>query len=357
MTLRITIDDIGSFPLPENVDKEKLEEIGLKLSLCEKVEERERGVFENVIEKIMDYKLKAGVDIPTYPQCRDMISSFMEVIDRSYLKFKPWVVRKRNSLLPELKLLRNYAYKFHLEHGHKLPLRLCITGPLELHLATVGPLIDESLLLNLGESVGRFLEAGIKASHHWEVKVISLDEPSLGLQPNLIAEEETLIKAWRKAVKIVRKRGIDVQIHLHSPVFTPTIYQVKGISIIGIECAEEPRNIYGIDRKELEAWDKFLRIGISRTNIFSLAMEYKKKVGVDVWKEKEKFVEMINVLESPSLIYKRLKKAYKLFGERIYYVGPDCGLSAWPTQKVAFQLLKNTVEGVKKFKEELGKGK
>ncbi|MCZ7397584.1 MAG: methonine synthase, partial [Candidatus Methanoperedens sp.] len=52
---------------------------------------------------------------------------------------------------------------------------------------------------------------------------------------------------------------------------------------------------------------------------------------------------------TPVIIEKRLEKAFTLFGDRIKYAGPDCGLGSWPSQQMAFSLLKNTGIGIKGF--------
>ena len=48
-------------------------------------------------------------------------------------------------------------------------------------------------------------------------------------------------------------------------------------------------------------------------------------------------------------IKKRLEKAYSIFGERIKYVGSDCGLGLFPNQELAYLVLKNTSAGIKDF--------
>ena len=57
--------------------------------------------------------------------------------------------------------------------------------------------------------------------------------------------------------------------------------------------------------------------------------------------------EVVTELETPDVISKRLEKAHSIFGERIKYVGPDCGLGSWPSQQIASQLLQNVAAGIK----------
>jgi hypothetical protein len=44
------------------------------------------------------------------------------------------------------------------------------------------------------------------------------------------------------------------------------------------------------------------------------------------------------------------EKAYSIFGDRIKYVGPDCGLGPFPSQELAYMVLKNTSTSITAFK-------
>jgi len=57
-------------------------------------------------------------------------------------------------------------------------------------------------------------------------------------------------------------------------------------------------------------------------------------------------------METPEIIAERLGKAYSIFRDRIKYAGPDCGLGSWPSQELAFRLLKNTGAGIKEFQKD-----
>jgi len=74
-----------------------------------------------------------------------------------------------------------------------------------------------------------------------------------------------------------------------------------------------------------------------------------EKYSINVWKEPAKLEEITTAMETPHVIEKRLEKAHAIFGERIRYAGPDCGLGSWPAQKLAFNLLMNTGTGIKEF--------
>ena len=74
-----------------------------------------------------------------------------------------------------------------------------------------------------------------------------------------------------------------------------------------------------------------------------------EKYDTNIWKEPSRLEEIITGMETPNIIEKRLENSYKIFDDRIKYAGPDCGLGAWPTQGLAFSLLKNTSIGIKEF--------
>jgi 5-methyltetrahydropteroyltriglutamate--homocysteine methyltransferase len=80
-----------------------------------------------------------------------------------------------------------------------------------------------------------------------------------------------------------------------------------------------------------------------------MAAEYDEIHHTNAFKDKDVLRDIITEYNSPEQVTERLAKAYAIFGERIRYVGPDCGLGSFPTQELAFLVLKNTAEGIKAF--------
>jgi 5-methyltetrahydropteroyltriglutamate--homocysteine methyltransferase len=124
---------------------------------------------------------------------------------------------------------------------------------------------------------------------------------------------------------------------------------VNGINVIGLESAANPSLLALIDKKQLEEHDKFLRIGVSRTDILSMAAEYDEIHGTNAFKDKGVLETVVKEYNSPEKIKKRLEQAYSIFGERIKYAGPDCGLGPFPSQELAYLVLKNTAAGIEGF--------
>ncbi len=119
--------------------------------------------------------------------------------------------------------------------------------------------------------------------------------------------------------------------------------------MIGVESAAQPSLLALIDKKQLDDYDKFLCIGVARTDILSMAAEYDELHHTNAFKDKSILETVVTEYNSPEKITKRLEKAYSIFGDRIKYVGPDCGLGPFPSQELAYRVLKNTAEGITVF--------
>lgn len=328
----IISDDIGSFPF-----KGRDEVSGMYLRMCENdLLEEERNFFEESLRNAMILKIKSGIKTVTYPQL-DMMAVF-DLIERHS---EEYIIEDKFAFIPEVSAIRKSGTelgKFYYEKNkEKLKLRVCITGPLELYARKFGFVIEEDLLLNLAKSISKFIKNSIINEKYIETAVVCIDEPGLGYY-DLEVNDETLISSWNKAIEDIK---CDTQIHLHSSLVMEKTYD-SDIKVIGIESAENIKNL-DFDKKEIEHADKFLRIGISRTNIYGIAGEHE-----DLWKNK-KFSEMIYASETVETIQKRLEYAHELFGDRILYSGPDCGLGSWPDGESAGILLKNTSEAIENF--------
>lgn len=63
-------------------------------------------------------------------------------------------------------------------------------------------------------------------------------------------------------------------------------------------------------------------------DIFNMSAILNEKYGTNVWKDPSRLEEIVTKMETPDVIEKRLESYYKIFGDRIKYAGPDCGLGA-----------------------------
>ncbi|WP_370574087.1 methionine synthase [Methanomethylovorans sp.] len=334
----VIFDDIGSYPLPEGVTKEWVQKAFLKHS--------EREKLFQLINASFQQKIDAGVEAPTYPQYQDMNEQFLSIIRDPENIEEPFKVKERAARIVELEAIQPAAQMYMQSHGEKQNTRVCVTGPLEMYLKEFGGTEYTDILYLLAESVDRFLKNSIDNSGYLNVSVVSIDEPSIGINPQVMFDDDELIKALKIATRSAHRKGIDVQIHLHSPLHYKLACDTSQINVIGVESAGHPSYLDLIDKRVLEQSDSFLRVGIARTDISNLVSVLNDKYGTNVWKDAFLLKEIVTELETPNIVSKRLEKAYSVFGERIKYVGPDCGLGSWPSQEIAFQLLQNVAAGI-----------
>jgi 5-methyltetrahydropteroyltriglutamate--homocysteine methyltransferase len=341
----IISDDIGSFPLPAAADREKLRETASKIAAGASTK-GDRVTFDQVIDQMMQKKIDSGIMRPNYPQVTDMISFYQGLLEEHSEEDEPWLVQKKHAVIPELFALEAAGKKFLKDTGEPLRIRVCVTGPLELYLKSAGGNVQEDLLMNIAKSISRFLENSIIDTSYLKTSVFSIDEPSLGLNPNLAVNADILADAWETATKKAGRR--DVEMHLHSVNAVDMLYAVPKINVIGVEYAASPKALDLLDKSEIESYDKFLRVGVARTDIAKMVAEYNEKYSADLWTTKD-FSGLTEKAENVRNITKRLNKAYELFGDRIKYAGPDCGLGSWPSQDVAYSLLKNAADAITEY--------
>ncbi len=335
----IIFDDIGSYPLPAGVNKEWV--AGAVKTGDPKL--------VNIIRDAMRQKIDAGVDVPTYPQFQDMTRQFLGIINDESAQEEPLIVRREKARIMELSAIEEVGAEYYRKNGKKLNVRVCVTGPVELYLKQFGGTAYKDVLDAFAASIDRFIGNSIDNAKQLRIVTVSIDEPSIGINPQIMFNDSDLTDALEKAAKTAAAHKIDTEIHLHSPLHYKLVCQAPSIGVIGVESAANPSYLDLIDKKDLNEHDKFLRIGAARTDIFGMAAVLNEKYGMNVWKEPAKLSEITTGMETPAIIAKRLEKAYGIFGDRIKYAGPDCGLGSWQSQELAFSLLRNTGLGIKEF--------
>ncbi|VVB73056.1 Uncharacterised protein [uncultured archaeon] len=313
----IIFDDIGSYPLPKGVRLESLSP----------------DQYLQLVKETLALKREAGVEIPTYPQFRDMIHMFLDPMQDPERTESPYLIKKEHARILELD---------GVPAGEKV--RVCVTGPVELYISAFGATHYPDILFQMAESVARFLDV---AKSEGKMAVASLDEPSLGISPNIVFSDDEICQALDIASKPCR--GMDCEVHLHSPLYVEPCARVPGISIVGIESAAHPDYLKLVDKKFLEETDTCLRVGIARTDILLLAARLNEQYAINLWEDMPRLKREILTLESVEVMQKRLRTAFGLFGERLRAVGPDCGLGSWPSQDLAGRLLVNCATAVNSF--------
>jgi len=337
------VDDIGSFPLPLHTNRElfnKAYVLAREAIINRQDIKKDEFLLNNFYRVISDSfsrKCETGLDVVNYPQHYDIHRQFTEVIHRTMDK-GTYIVNEEDAVLPEVYVINEEAKRLYEKIRTKLSLRVCITGPMELYLRVVGKVHYTDILPMFAETARRFAKNSIINSKYIKTEVVSLDEPSFGLQ-DVSADRDFMADALEKAFDF---QGATKQIHLHSSSRVTEILDVKNIDVLSFEYAASPTNIESLSKKMLESADKQLRVGVSRTDIDSIVAELHDKGGVKP--------DMAHLVESEETIRKRFVTAKEKYGDTMTFTGPDCGLGGWPTQEAAQLLLRRTVNAVKSAK-------
>ncbi len=335
--------DGGSIPTPEGITREWVK------TAAENRDEDEK--LFSMIREAFRKKIDVGVHVPTYPQFRDMIGQFLDIIKDEKNCYEPYVLKEENAKILEMEIIDEVAKQYREETGETLEVRVCVAGPTDLYLQAFGETNYVDAYHVLALDIENFIKQAFVAAKNFKIKVIALDEPSLGINDRTQFSDADIISALTVVSTYARKQGVDVEIHLHSPLKYKLVCETP-INVLGFEYAATPSYLNLLDKQVLEDSNTYIRLGVSRTDISSLIGIVNETYGVNAWKDREYMQKIVTDLETPEVIKKRLETGYSVLGDQIKYASPDCGLAFWPDQELAFKLLENTAKGVNEFNAE-----
>jgi 5-methyltetrahydropteroyltriglutamate--homocysteine methyltransferase len=341
--MNVLVDDIGSYPLPSDVDRETFNSAyrmardaivqGTSLNEDKFVKEN----FCDVILESFKQKIRSGLDVINFPQQYDGVRQIGEVLHKAMEK-GTFVVEEKDAFLPEVQLIAVEAKSLCKEFGKQILLRVSLFGPMEQYLKEIGTTSYRDVLDGFTETIRRFAKNSIFDTKYIKTEVVSIDEPSFGFL-NIAAEGDVICGVLEKALDF---KGAVRQIHLHSSTRLPDLLSVKNLDVLSFEYAASPKNIEGISKRMLDAADKQVRVGVSRTDIDAITAElYDRGVAKPTFEQ---------LVENEETVRKRYSAAKEKFGDRMTFTGPDCGLGSWPSQEAAQLLLERTVKAVKSAK-------
>jgi 5-methyltetrahydropteroyltriglutamate--homocysteine methyltransferase len=335
-------DDVGSFPLPDNIDKETFDRfywIAYKAFVNHNDIFQNKGIQIHFLQPMLEsfkYKLSAGVEIINYPQHMDMYKQFLKPIT-DYEK-GPNLIDSEKAYVPEMFIIKQFARDLFEKTGQKLNVKLCVTGPIELYVRKHQFTVYYDLAFNLAKSVNLFLKNSIINTKYLNTKVVSIDEPSLGYMDIMNTNNSDLIKIFDASLEGIKRKDMTIQIHIHTLNRADIPLNSEYIDVLTCEYAADNSN--KIPKKTLDSYDKFIRVGITRTNIDNIIAEILDRG--ESWEHLQTFDGMISLIDSQTVIRKNLLTAMEMYGERLKFVGPDCGLGGWLHPQIAYELLLRT---------------
>lgn len=359
--------DSGSLPFVGDFSK-FLE--GAK-SFNKQISDKSIDYFEKiVIESFLD-KIRVGLDIPNYPQFRDMSEMILCMID-GLEKFKEGYIEtsvpslKPNSSLPEIEVIEKNSKFIQEETGKTFDVRVCITGPYTL--ASFFLYKNEEIFNRLGFIISQIIEKSLFSNKYGKTVLVSIDEPLFGLIDDPLIDfgspgRENLRKSWETIFYQAKSKNVKTMIHLHSTT-NPLFWEIPSLDVIDSH-VNDPLIQMEKTRQLLESKDKFLKASVAINDFDTLikkkiVSEFKEKIVeseinqevANTWNLiKKGEVNPQQFLETSKVMEHRLTDLINRFGsERVLFVGPECGLKGYPTYENALECLRRVSIITKAFR-------
>ena len=359
--------DSGSLPYVGNIEQ-FLE--GVKCFRLHQMDESAEYFEKRVVESFLD-KIRVNIDVPNYPQFRDMNKMFfsmidgVEKIDAGYLETKIPSLKIDNGHMPEVGAIERNAQRIQEETGEPFEVRVCVTGPYTL--ASFFPYKNEETFSRLGNVIAQILENNLFSNKHGKTSLISVDEPLFGLLDDPLIDfgskgRENILNAWESIFRKVKFNNAQTMIHLHSTA-NPLFWDIPSLDVIDSH-VDDPIHQMKKTGELLESKDKFLKASIAvndfdvliKKRIVAVSQEKLTEFDVneriaDVWtKINNGNIDPVIFLETVDTMKNRLVKVVERFGaERVLYAGPECGLKGYPTYGNALDCLRRVSGAVERF--------
>jgi len=329
--------------------------------------------FERKVAEALLDKFEAGINVPHYPQFRDMNEMFLEMINgvekgtEGYMETGILSLKAGKSRIPEVSAIEKASPEIYEKLRSAFKLRVGVTGPYTLSSLFVYR--DSELFSRLGDVISQIAEGNVFSGKHGGVVLVAVDEPTFGLLDDPLIDQgsegrENLRKAWDSIFRKARSKGVQTCLHLHSTA-DKLFWDVESLNVIESHVGDA---VYYLEwtKKLLESTDKFLKASICITDFDKLI---RNKIRCDseqelnevatnqrvaeAWKEiAHRRLNPKTFLEDEKTLQKRLVRIVESFGEeRVPYAGPECGLRSFPTYESAIECLSRVSETVKKLQD------
>ncbi len=322
-------------------------------------------VFEDEVKTAFGEKLKQGLDLPTYPQFRDMNEMFLEMIRGVEKTILGYTAQKclsaiPNRAIPEVGVLKQSLSE--IRDGAQLdrvPIKICVTGPYTL--ASLFRNRSETLIGELGDAIAEITASSVFDHRYGRVSMVCVDEPALGFLNDPLLDfgsegRETLRSAWENVCGAAASRGVETSMHIHDT-SEGLFWGIKHLNVVESH-VDDPLYELVDTKRHLEETDKFLKASVGLTVFDDLIKT--RVVTRDAGKSPEELigetwtnirhgmVDPLTFLEQESVMRERLRKVVNRFGsERVKYAGPECGLKSFPTYECAMESLRITALAIR----------
>jgi len=326
-------------------------------------------LFERrIVDSLLD-KLQAGIDVPCYPQFRDMNQMFLDMIEGiakingSCIETGSLTLRDGKSVIPEVVAIKSNSQEIGQKLNHPFQLRICVTGPYTL--SSTFAFKDKNTFTRLGAVLTKIAEDNIFNNKYGSVRLVAIDEPIFGFIDDPLLDRgsearENLLKAWESIMQKARSKGARTCLHLHKTI-DELFWDVKSLNALELP-VDDPLYQAKRTKERLESTDKFLNASISvtdfdqliRAKILATANPRPSETTInekiaDTWNNlRRRAIDPLVFLEDVELMRSRLNKIVGTFGcNRVLYAGPECALRSFPTYESAIECLRRVSQATK----------
>ena len=358
--------DIGSMPATTEPDviEAGAQRSGTLLPLLNYGVEEYDGFSDAVVSAYAD-KVRAGVDVPNYPQFRDMNEMFFKLmlgVEKAggALYAAGTIKPIQGASIPEVDVIRRESAKAREMSGcEKVRLRICVTGPYTL--ASFFQARTPGLYRELGHALSGILGASLFKTRYAEVAHVCVDEPVLGFMNDPLLDfgsdgREALRAAWDEVCGTASARGVETSMHLHNT-SENLFWEVEHLDTVASHVGD-PMYTSDSTRQQLEEKDKNIWAAVGVTQFDDLIHMHYHAEGyegempekiAETWTGMKKgTIDPYIFLEDQGTMEKRLSKIMEFFGaERVTYASPECGLNSFPSYETAVECLRRASAAVK----------
>ena len=95
------------------------------------------------------------------------------------------MLKEENAKILELEIIDEVAKQYKEETGKTLEVRVCVAGPTDLYLQAFGTTAFADAYHILALDIENFIKQAFKTAKNFKIKVVALDEPSLGINDRI----------------------------------------------------------------------------------------------------------------------------------------------------------------------------
>lgn len=355
--------DMGSMPF--DGDFELFERGAATRPLTSQLHSENRDAQHYFAARVVDslvHKYKTGITVPNYPQFRDMDTMFLNSLhgivntQRGYEVYDRIKLPKENAAIPEIAVIADQSHAIMERVGAPCAIKLCVTGPYTL--ASRFTHHSGELFEMLGAALSAYVTANLLRNHDVTTTLVSVDEPVFGVIDDPLLGHgqpgrEALHHAWDDVFHSAHGQGVQTALHLHNT-GNELFWHIEPIDILE---SHVPDPLYTTPRTKtlLNRYDKSLKASIATTNFDELIRAAMTAQGVADAELPRKMVAMwaairIGSVEPITLIDRirtmtdRLRRVVAVFGDRVAFAGPECGLRGFPTYESALECLRRVTK-------------